>query len=355
MSFKVLVVNPGSTSTKLAVYEDDKEILAKSLGHPSAEIARFAKVADQFEMRKEHVLGFLRENGFDIGQLSAVVGRGGMLPPVKSGAYLVNEAMVRRLRYNPVIEHASNLGALIAYDIAASIGVDAYIYDSVKVDEMIDVARITGLPEIQRTSVSHALNSRAMAMRCAADKGRSYGELCIIVAHLGGGISVSLHDHGRMIDVIPDVEGPFSPERCGRLPASDLAELCYSGKYDRAGMQRRLRGGGGIKAHLNTEDIRDVIKMSDEGNGRAALILEAMCYQVAKGIGELSTVVCGKVDYIVLTGGIAYSELITKMIGERVRFIAPVEILPGENEMESLAKGTLRVLRGEERAHQYHE
>ena len=355
VSHRILVINPGSTSTKLAVYDDEKEVLTKSLAHPAKEIAGYALVADQFEMRKEQVLSFLDENGFDAGQLSAVVGRGGMLPPVKSGAYLVNEAMVKRLRFNPVMEHASNLGALIAYEIAKSIGVNAYIYDSVKVDEMIDVARVTGVPEIQRNSVSHVLNSRAMAMKCAAAKGMAYDAVCIVVAHLGGGISVTLHDHGRLADVIPDTEGPFSPERCGRVAAVDLAELCYSGKYDRAGMRKHLRGNGGIKAYLGTEDIRDVLQKSADGDAQASLLLDAMCYQVAKGIGELATVVCGKVDFIVLTGGIAYSDLITSKIKERVRFIAPVEVLPGENEMESLAKGTLRVLRGEEQAHNYCE
>ena len=355
MSMKILVINPGSTSTKISIYEDEREILAQRLNHASEELEEYATIADQFEMRLDRVLAFLREHDFDVRRLSAVVGRGGMLPPVKSGAYKVNEAMVRRLRYEPLVEHASNLGAMIAYEIAKAAGVDAYIYDSVKVDEFTDVARLTGLPEISRTSVSHALNSRAMAMKCAASMGTSYSEVCFIVAHLGGGISCTLHDHGRMADMVPDNEGPFSPERAGRIPTADLTKLCFSGTYDERSLQKRLRGGGGVKAHLNTVDMREVEARIAEGDAKAALVLDAMCYQVAKGIGELSTVVCGKVDRIILTGGVAHSKTITGKIKERVEFIAPVEIMPGENEMEALALGTLRVLRGQETSREYRE
>lgn len=353
MSFKVLAVNPGSTSTKVAVYEDEKELFTRSLAYSADVVARYPSVVDQFEMRKDHVLALLKESGIDVRDLSAVVGRGGMLPPVKSGAYEVNEAMVKRLRFNPVREHASNLGALIAYDIAQGIGVKAFIYDSVMVDELLDVARITGFPEITRTSTSHVLNSRAMAIKCARNHGKAYRDLCFIVAHLGGGISCSLHDHGRLADVINDVEGPFSPERSGRLPGHELVDLCYSGTLDRMAMHRRMEGNGGLKAYLNTVDIREVIRMGKEGKAQAKLLLEAMCYQIAKGVGELATVVCGKVDHIILTGGIAYAEEVTALIKPRVEFIAPVEIMPGENEMEALALGTLRVLRDEERAWEY--
>lgn len=355
MSYKILAINPGSTSTKVAVYDDGTELFSTNLPHSQEELAPYRTVADQFEMRRDRILAYLRGRDFDLGQLAAVVGRGGMLPPVKSGAYRVNETMVDRLRNRPVQEHASNLGALIAYEIAVPLGIEAYIYDSVKVDEFIDIARFTGLPEIPRTSISHALNARAMAMRCAREKGSSYSALRIIVAHLGGGISLSLHDRGRMVDVIPDNEGPFSPERAGRIPTTDLINLCFSGTYDRRALHKRVRGGGGLVAYLGTVDMREVERMGQEGDARAALLLDAMCYQVAKGIGELATVVCGKVDYIILTGGIAYSELVTSKIAERVRFIAPVELLPGENEMESLASGTLRVLRGEELAREYEE
>lgn len=355
MSYKILAINPGSTSTKIALYENEKEVFCKTLDHPAEEIEKYSKVADQFDMRKEIVLSFLKENGYEVSELSAVVGRGGMVPSVKSGAYKVNETMAARLKNKPVIEHASNLGALIAYDIANSIGVSAYIYDSVRVDELNDIARISGMPEIPRTSTSHALNSRAMAMKVAKKCDKKYSDMNFVVAHLGGGISVSVHEKGRMVDILADDEGPFSPERAGKVPCNPLIDLCYSGEYDKTTMKKKLRGNGGLKAYLNTVDAREVLKMIENGDENAKLILEAMAYQVAKGIGELATVVEGKVDAIVITGGIAYSDVITSWIKKRVEFIAPVEIMPGENEMESLASGTLRVLNGEEGAKEYVE
>ena len=355
MSYKILAINPGSTSTKIALYENEKEVFCKTLDHPAEEIEKYNKVADQFDMRKEIVLAFLKENGYEVTELSAVVGRGGMVPSVKSGAYKVNEIMVNRLKNNPVIEHASNLGALIAYEIANSIGVSAYIYDSVRVDELNDIARISGMPDIPRTSTSHALNSRAMAMKVAKKYNKKYSDMNFVIAHLGGGISVSVHEKGRMVDILADDEGPFSPERAGKVPCNPLIDLCYSGKYDKNTMKKKLRGNGGLKAYLNTVDAREVLKMIENGDENAKLILEAMAYQVAKGIGELATVVEGKVDAIVITGGIAYSDVITSWIKKRVEFIATVEIIPGENEMESLALGTLRVLNGEEEAKEYTE
>lgn len=355
MVFKILAINPGSTSTKIALYEDEQEIFSQNLDHPTAELEKFSKVQDQFEMRKNTVLSFLKENGYDITELAAVVGRGGMLPPVKSGAYRVNDIMVERLKNNPVLEHASNLGALVAYEIANSIGSPAFIYDSVRVDELQEVARISGMPDLPRTSTSHALNSRAMAMKVAKTHGKQYTDMNVIVAHLGGGISLSVHEKGRMVDIISDDEGPFSPERAGRVPCKTLIDLCYSGQFDKNTMHKKLRGNGGIKAYLSTVDAREVEKRIASGDQYATLVYEAMAYQVAKGIGELATVVDGKVDAIVLTGGIAYSSMLTSWIKKRVSFIAPVEILPGENEMESLALGTLRVLRGEEAAREYNE
>lgn len=355
MNYNILAINPGSTSTKIALYKNDKEVFCKTLDHPAEEIEKYDKIQDQFEMRKNVVLSFLKDNGYEVNELSAVVGRGGMVPKVKSGAYKVNETMVKRLRDNPVIEHASNLGALIACEIANTVGVEAYIYDSVRVDEMIDVARISGMPDIERTSTSHALNSRAMAMKVAKMYGKQYNEMNFVVAHLGGGISVTAHERGRMVDIIADDEGPFSPERAGRVPCKNLIDLCYSGKFDKRTMSRKLRGNGGLKAYLNTVDVRDIEKMIDNGNKEAELILEAMAYQVAKGIGELATVLEGNVDSIVITGGIAYSMRVTSWIKKRVQYIAPVEIMAGENEMESLALGTLRVLTGEEAAREYVE
>lgn len=355
MSYKVLAINPGSTSTKIALYENEYEVFCKTLDHPVEQIEKYSRVQEQFDMRKEVVLSFLSEKGFEISDLSAVVGRGGMLPQVQSGAYKVNETMVDRLKNNPVVEHASNLGALIAYEIANSAHVSAYIYDSVRVDELSDIARISGMIDIPRESTSHALNSRAMAMKVAKKYKKKYSDMNFIVAHLGGGISLSVHEQGRMVDIIADDEGPFSPERAGRVPCKNLIDLCYSGKFDKGTMNKKLRGNGGLKGYLNTIDVRDVLKMVHEGDEYAKLILEAMTYQIAKGIGELATVVDGKVDAIIITGGIAYSDIITSWIKKRVQFIASVEIMPGENEMESLALGTLRVLKGEEKAKEYTE
>ncbi len=353
--YKILAINPGSTSTKIALYEDEHEVLVKTLDHPAEEIEKFEKVVDQFQMRKDVVLSFLKDNGFDVNKLDAVVGRGGMLPPVKSGAYRVNDLMVDRLKNRPVVEHASNLGALIAHEIASSIGKEAYIYDSVKVDELTPEARISGMPALPRTSTSHVLNSRAMAIKAAKKLGKNYAEMNFVVAHMGGGVSLSVYEKGRLTDIISDDEGPFSPERSGRVNLRPFMDLCFSGKYDKKTVGKMLSGNGGLKGYLGTTDAREVEKMIHEGNDEASLVYRAMAYQIAKGIGELSTVLKGNVDAIILTGGIAYSKMMTDMIRERVEFIAPVEIMAGENEMESLALGTLRVLRNEEEAREYTE
>jgi len=353
LDYKILSINPGSTSTKIAIYENEQEVFCKTLSHPAEEIERYNNVAEQFNMRKEVILSFLKDNGYNINELSAVVGRGGMVPSVKSGAYIVNDKMIDRLRNNPIMEHASNLGALIAHEIASNVNIPSYIYDSVRVDELSDIARISGMPDIPRTSSSHVLNSRATAMKVANKYDKKYADMNFIVAHLGGGISLSVHEKGQIVDIISDDEGPFSPERAGRVPCRDLIDACYSGRFDKDTMKKKLRGNGGLKAYLNTVDAREVERMIENGDEKAKLVYEAMAYQIAKGIGELATVVKGKVDVIIITGGIAYSNMITTWIKERVEFIAPVEIMPGENEMEALALGILRVLKGEEDAKVY--
>lgn len=353
MTYKILAINPGSTSTKIAIYEDERELFTTSLEHSPEEIEKYDSIQDQFEMRRDAVLNFLEEKGFDIRELAAVVGRGGMLPPVKTGAYEVNELMLKTLRERPYMEHASNLGAPIAYEIAKAAGVKAYIYDSVRADEMTDIARISGMPDIPRMSTSHVLNTRAVAMKVAKKYGKRYDEMNFVVAHLGGGISLNVHEKGRIVDIVSDDEGAFSPEGSGRVPCRLLIELCYSGKYDKKAMLKKLRGNGGLKAYLGTTDARKVERMIEAGNEKARLVYEALAYQVAKNIGELATVVSGKVDAIILTGGLAHSKMLTSWIIKRVEFIAPVEIVAGENEMESLAYGILRVLRGEEEARIY--
>ena len=351
MSFKILAINPGSTSTKVAVYEDNKEVFQKNIEHASEQLAKYDNIVDQFEMRYEEILNILRENNFDINQLSAVVGRGGLLPPVKSGAYRVNEAMVNRLKYNPVVEHASNLAAIIAFNISQKLGIESYIYDSVAVDELEAIARISGMKDIERKSFSHVLNMRAVAMKVSETIGKPYGELNLIVAHLGGGISISIHKGGKIVDIVSDDEGPFSPERAGRVPCKDLISLCY--KNDEKVMKKKLRGKGGLISYLDTSNALEVEGRIKDGDDYAKLVYEAMAYQIAKGIGELSTVVNEKVDGVIITGGIAHSKLMTGWIKDRIEFIAPTYIVPGENELESLALGTLRVLKGEEEAREY--
>lgn len=355
MTYRILAINPGSTSTKISVYEDQQEILCCALDHPIEALAQFEHVQDQFDMRRQVIVDFLKENGIQADSLSAVVGRGGILPPVQSGAYQVNELMVDRLKNRPVLEHASNLGPLIAYEMAKAIEKPAYIYDSVAVDELNDLARLSGIPELPRASFCHALNARAMAMKAAEQMGSKYAERNFVVAHLGGGVSVSVHEKGKMVDILADDEGPFSPERSGRVPCVDLVKMCYSGKYTQQQMLKNLRGNGGIKAYLGTVDVREVERRIDAGDQEAASVLEAFAYQTAKGIAELSSVVCGQVDAIILTGGIAYSKRMVNWIQKRVAFIAPVKVMPGENEMEALAFGALRVLKGEEIAKTYTE
>ena len=355
MSYRILAINPGSTSTKIAVYDNEKQLLVKSIEHKVKELEKYDTVQEQFEMRKEGVLKVLKENDIELESLSAIVGRGGLLPPVKSGAYLVNDEMIERLINRPVLEHASNLGAIISYEISKNLGINAYIYDSVSVDELTDVARLSGVNGMDRECLSHALNSRAMAIKYAKDNNKRYDELNLIVAHLGGGITLSIHENGKMVDIVSDDEGPFSPDRSGKVPCKKLIDRCFSGNYTHKEMLKIIRGNGGIYSYLGTVDVREVEKMINEGNKNAKLVHEAMTYQIAKGIGELATVVYGKVDAIILTGGIAYSSLITENIRKRVEFISDVCVMPGENELEALSKGILRVLNKEEEASVYRE
>ena len=349
--YKILAINPGSTSTKIALYEETKELFKRNIEHSNEEIAKYKNIADQYEMRNDAIMNLLKEMNFDVKELSAVVGRGGILPPVKSGAYRVNESMVERLAKNPVIEHASNLGAIIANEISKPLNIPAFIYDSVAVDELNDIARISGMADIKRESFSHALNMRAVSIKVAEKLDKAYEDSNFVVAHLGGGISISVHNKGKMVDIISDEEGPFSPERAGRVPCKRLIEMCYLN--DKNVMKKKLRGEGGLVSYLGTNSALEVEKRIENGDEEAKLVYEAMAYQVAKGIGELATVVDGDVDAVIITGGIAYSKMMTEWITKRVKFIAPVEIVPGENELEALAFGTLRVLKGEEKAHEY--
>lgn len=353
MSYKILAINPGSTSTKIAYYEDKMQIFCESIDHDHKELEKFEKITDQFELRKNLVLEVVANHNIDLKELSAVVARGGLIVPLKAGGYLVTEDMKNRIINGPVIPHASNLGALIAEAIANPLEIPAYIYDAVSSDEMDDFAKITGLAEIKKESLCHVLNSKAMARKAAEDLGKDYKDCNFVVAHLGGGISISAHKKGRICDLIADDCGTFSPERAGSIPLVQMVDLCYSGKYTNKEMQKKIRGNGGLKSLLNTSDARQVEQMIKDGDDNAKKIYYAMAYQIAKGIGHLSVIFKGNLDGIILTGGVAYSKMLTEWIKDYVSFLAPVHILAGENELESLAFGVLRILKGEEEATPY--
>jgi butyrate kinase len=353
--FRLLIINPGSTSTKIAIFDNEKPVLEQTLRHSNEELAPYATVIDQFEFRKNVILETLNTNGINITKLSAVVGRGGLLKPMEGGTYKVNSNMLEDLKGTVMGQHASNLGGIIANEIASQLGIPAFIVDPVVVDEMDEIARFSGMPEIKRISIFHALNQKAVARRAAADLGKKYEELNLIVTHLGGGISIGAHKNGRIIDVNNALngEGPFSPERTGSLPVSGLVKLCYSGKYTIEEMNKKIAGKGGLVAYLGTNDGREVVKMIEAGDKNAELVYKAMAYQVAKEIGACATVLEGKVDAICLTGGLAYDKHLIGWIKESVEFIGEVRVYPGEDEMIALAEGGLRVLRGEEKAREY--
>lgn len=352
---RVLAINPGSTSTKIAVYDNDQEVFETTLRHSTEEINQFETIFDQYDFRKKVILDALDENNINLSKLSAVVGRGGLLKPIAGGTYLVDEKMLEDLKVGVLGEHASNLGGVLAYEIASNLNIPSYIVDPVVVDELEAVARISGMPELERKSIFHALNQKAVARRLAGDLNKSYSDLNLIVAHLGGGISVGAHKAGRVVEVnnALDGDGPFSPERSGGVPIGDLAKLCFSGKYTHAEIKKMIKGNGGLNAYLGTNDGRDVVKMINEGDKKAELVFKAMAYQVAKDIGSCATVLKGKVDGIILTGGLAYGKELVSWITEAVDFIGKVYVYPGEDEMKALAEGGLRVLQGQEEAQRY--
>jgi butyrate kinase len=347
----ILTINPGSTSTKIALYDGDALVFEQTIRHDSGLLARFARVADQFGFRKDLILDALRQQAVDLDSIDAVVGRGGLVKPIPSGVYEVNDALKRDLTDPPLGEHASNLGGLIAADLAARMGpgVRAFIADPVVVDELAPVARVTGHPAIERISIFHALNQKAVARRYAASVGKRYEELNLIVAHLGGGVSVGAHVRGRVVDVNNALygEGPFSPERAGTIPARPLVDLCFSGQYTYDQVKKMIAGAGGVVAHLGTSDIRTVREAAERGAEKERLILDALAYTTAKEIGAMAAVLGGRVDAILLTGGVIHGEMTRRYIRERVEFIAPVHDYPGEDEMRALAENGLRVLRGE--------
>ncbi len=349
MSLAILVINPGSTSTKVAVFEGGTRILDQSISHSAEEIARFPSIAAQYEFREKAIQDVLLQKNFDAKKLGAVVGRGGLLHPIPGGVYRINEGMKADLLAAKYGEHASNLGALIADAFARPLGIPAFIADPVVVDELDDVARVSGNKLFKRNSIFHALNQKAVARRFAKERGRSYEELNLIVAHMGGGVSIGLHRRGRVVDVNQALngEGPFSPERSGTLPAGDLAKLCFSGRYTQQEVLKMITGKGGMVSFLGTNDMREVERMREEGNKEADLYYRAFVYQVGKYIGSLAAAACGKVDGIILTGGIAFWKELTDRITEMVSFIAPVVVYAGEGELEALALAGQMALSGE--------
>ncbi|ATW27977.1 butyrate kinase [Candidatus Formimonas warabiya] len=353
--WKIFVINPGSTSTKIAVYGEGKSPLEETIRHKPGIIWTFPSVTDQLNYRLDMIRSWLRELGETIVSFSAVAVRGGLLKPLPGGTYLVNEPMLDDLVHNRYGEHASNLGALMGHDLVQGYAVPCYMVDPVVVDEMEPVARLSGHPLLPRKSIFHALNQRAIARKAARVLGKNYQDCRFVVAHLGGGISVAAHDQGRVVDVnnALDGEGPFSPERSGTLPAGQLVELCFSGKYSKQEVLRMVKGNGGVTAYLGTADLREVEVRSANGDSGAGQVLEAMVYQIIKEIGAYAAVLGGSIDAIVITGGIAYSSRLTDLIRAGVKAFAPVLIYPGEDENGALAEGVIRVLTGEEKARIY--
>lgn len=355
MAYTILIINPGSTSTKIGVYEDEKQIFEETLRHPTEEIAKYASIIDQKDFRKEVILNVLKEKNFDIKTLDVVVGRGGLLKPIPGGTYAVTDDLLEDLRIGKQGQHASNLGGILAKEIGDSVGVPSYIVDPVVVDELEPVARYSGMPELPRRSIFHALNQKAVAKRYAKEIGKSYDELSLIVIHMGGGVSVGAHKNGKVVDVnnILDGEGAFSPERAGTIPVGDLIKLCYSGKYTEKEIYKKICGNGGFNGYMGTNDMRDLMKMKAEGNQDAANLIDAFHYQIAKDAGAMAAVLDGKVDQIICTGGIAYNAETIDALKAKLGFIADFTVYPGEDELLALAQGALRVMNGEEEAKVY--
>jgi len=355
MGYTILAVNPGSTSTKIGVFHDGEKLFAEGIEHSAEEIARFPTIASQYEFREEKVRSILAAKGFDTKRLSAVVGRGGLLRPIPGGVYRVSAAMKEDLSTARYGEHASNLGALIAGRLAEELGIPAFIADPVVVDELSDLARVSGHRLFKRISIFHALNQKAVARRWCAERGKRYEEVNLIVAHMGGGVSVGLHEKGKVVDVNNALngEGPFSPERSGTLPTMQLVKLCFSGQYTEKEIAKMIAGSGGLVSFMGSNDMRTAEKAFREGESEGTLYYKAFIYQVGKYIGSLAAAAKGKVDAIILTGGIAYGQNIVNGIAEMCAFVAPVVAYPGEGELEALAQAGVRALSGQEKPQEY--
>jgi butyrate kinase len=354
---RILAINPGSTSTKIAVFNDLEQIFTKTLRHSVEELAAFASTIEQYEFRKEIIINALKEENITPDSLDAIVGRGGLLKPIPGGVYKVNDKMLEDLKGSARGEHASNLGGIIAIEIVKSLKKDipAFIVDPVVVDELQDLARLSGHPLLPRVSIFHALNQKAVAHRFAREIGKKYQELNLIVVHLGGGISVGAHSCGKVIDVnnALDGDGPYSPERSGDVPARQLAELCFSGKFTYDEVRKMITGKGGMVAYLNTNDAYQVELKAVAGDPEFKKIYEGIAYQISKEIGGIATVLKGKIDSIIITGGLANSAPIVEWITERVSFLAPIKVYPGEDEMQALSESVFYAIKGEEEIKEY--
>lgn len=354
-AINLLIINPGSTSTKISIFENGQELYKKNITHSAETVAQYQKASDQAPFRQKTVESFLQEIGYDLSRLTAIVARGGSLPPIHTGAYVVNEEMIDVLQNRPSGQHASTTAAIIAYNLSKHLGIPAYIYDGNTADEMDSLSRISGCPLVSRLSMGHILNTKAVAHMYAERINKPYEQLNLIMVHLGGGISIGLHRHGVIVDILPDEEGPMSPERSGGLPSVGWAKVCRSGQYSFDELSAMVRGKGGLTAYLGTNDVRVVEDRIQKGDTYAELIYNAMVYQIAKGIGSMAAAADGHIDTIILTGGIAWSEILVKRLREKVSFISDVVVIPGEFEMEALAAGITRVLLGKEKARVYHE
>ncbi|MGQ9009463.1 butyrate kinase [Bacillus stercoris] len=352
---RILTINPGSTSTKIGVFHNERSIFEKTLRHNIEELQRFDQIIDQYEFRKNHILETLHEQGINISKFDAVCARGGLLRPIEGGTYVVNDDMIEDLKSGYAGQHASNLGGIIAREIADGLNIPSYIVDPVVVDEMSVLAKVSGMPEIERKSIFHALNQKAVARKAAASLGKRYENMKMIITHMGGGITIGVHDRGRVVDVNNGLhgEGPFSPERAGTVPAGDLVDLCFSGEYTKEEIMKKLVGTGGLLGYLGTNDAVKVEQMIQGGDEKARFIYDAMAYQIAKEIGAASAALKGEVEAIVLTGGLAYGKSFVSTIRSYIDWISDVLVYPGENELQSLAQGALRVLQGEEQSKQY--
>jgi len=355
MSIKSLIINPGSTSTKIGVFEEENLLFEETLRHTTEELACYDSIVEQKDFRKQIIVDLLKERNFDIHSLNVIVGRGGMLKPIPGGTYMVTDDLLEDLKIGVQGQHASNLGGILAREIGDSIGIPSYIVDPVVVDELMSVARYSGVPELARVSIFHALNQKAVAKRYAAEIGKAYDSLRLIVVHMGGGVSVGAHDNGKVVDVFNalDGDGAFSPERAGGVPSGALIHMCFSGDYTEKEVYGKIVGKGGFNAYLGTNDMREVIKMANEGSEKAAELKQAFLLQVAKDMGSMACVLNGKVDQIIITGGIAYNHCVVEGLQERAGWIAPFTVYPGEDELLALVQGALRVMKGQEEVKVY--